>query len=231
MNEHLITDLLTAYRECPPDAERLRGIRVALGDALEESSDGRAETVKSFRVYRPEGFLKSLLNGKYFWVDGPSYIGAFRNRKEAEKAIRPRILEVFTLKGLFRLYDTAEPSRLAALRADLAREFQAAGDYRADKLSRWLVVEGEVKRGDCVMARWLAETISGSVLGYFESREQAEVAIRKYSRGIFLEMWPDDDFKWQVMANSERRQDPILQAVADQISADFPDLPVHIQDA
>ncbi len=48
MNERLITDLLTAYRDCPLDAERLRRQRVVLADALEEAEDVRADVVRAF---------------------------------------------------------------------------------------------------------------------------------------------------------------------------------------
>ncbi len=68
---------------------------------------------------------------------------------------------------------------------------EEAGDWRVDKLRRWSVAEGEFARSTVKFTRWVAQTSSGAMLGGFDSPEEAEAAIRDYSRGIFLEMWPD----------------------------------------
>ncbi len=97
MNERLIADLLTAYRNCPVDGEKLRRHRVVLLDALEDvGSDRFPEAKNRFPIaYK--------FQGKTYWgiytLNGLSPIGCFsmrlRHEFEAEEIVRRRILLMF----------------------------------------------------------------------------------------------------------------------------------------
>ncbi len=101
MNERTLTDLLHAYRKAEPN--KLLGIRVALGDCLEELADVRTEVVKSFAI--KSDFFPDYVHQTAYWFAPGRNVSTGRlwsectyyhaSPEEVEEEIRYHVMELF----------------------------------------------------------------------------------------------------------------------------------------
>ncbi len=123
------------------------------------------------------------------------------------------------ITDLLAAYGACPPEKLRLHRQVTIDAMEEAGDRRVEKLRRWKITEVEypirmgrrAKGKQKTVKRYEVSTEKGARLKSCLSVDQAEVAIRNYSRAVFLEMWPDDEFKRKVVAERSRYDEWLVE--------------------